>query len=79
MSLPMQDAPGHVVTGEMILAELTAGDQHLGQGDARDLRDDRLVVHQRQVEEQGLQVGDVGVPVELAGDRRHRHPARLRV
>ena len=36
-------------------------------------------MHQRQVEEQGLQVRDVGVAVELACDRAHGDGARLRV
>lgn len=50
----MLDAPGDVGAGELVVGQLAARDERLGQGDARDLRHDRLVVHQRHVEEQRL-------------------------
>lgn len=54
MGLCMLDAPGDKGTGELVVGKLAARDQRFGQGDARDLRHDRLVVHQGHVEEQRL-------------------------
>lgn len=54
MGLCMLDAPGDKGAGELVVGELAACDQCFGKGDARDLRHDRLVVHQGHVEEQRL-------------------------
>lgn len=87
MRLCMRDTPSDVVAGEVIVGELAPGDQRFRQRNARDLRHDRLVVHQWQVEEERLYHGhairicvycaSVDVLVELASDRRHRHLACL--